>query len=133
VSNFFKAIAGGMVGLILATPPAAAQSVTPMRGESRSVMDSFAVRIVVGNPYKQKQYFNVRVYDERFYPVAARVSPPVTKLNPNGTRSVLVVVPFEGAKTRRVRICAEGLFGTENISQLRTQVCGRFLATHIGS
>lgn len=103
-----------------------------MRGEPRSVMDSFAVRIVVGNPYKVKQRFEVRVYDEKFYPVAAQVSPPVAKLGPNGTRSVLVVVPFEGAVKRRVRICAEGLFGTEATSQLRTQVCGKFLATHVG-
>lgn len=95
-------------------------------------MDQFAIRIVVGNPYKDMQYFNVRVYDEKFYPVAAQVSQPVAKLGPNGTRSVLVVVPFNGAPTRRVRICAEGLFGIENSSQLRTQVCGKFLATHLG-
>lgn len=120
------------MGLALATTTAVAQSVTPMRGEPRSVMDSFAVRIVVGNPYKEKQKFAVRVYDEKFYPVAAHVSPPVAKLGPNGTRSVLVVVPFDGAVKRRVRICAEGLFGTEATSQLRTQVCGKFLATHIG-
>lgn len=118
---------------MLAASVSAAQSVTPMRGEPRSFTDSFAVRVVVGNPYKQRQYFDVRVYDEKFYPVAARVSPPVAKISPNGTRSVLVVVPFDGAPNRRVRICAEGLFGSERTSQLRTQVCGKFLATHIGS
>lgn len=95
-------------------------------------MESFAVRIVVGNPYKEKQHFEVRVYDENFYPVAAHVSPAIAKLSPNGTRTVLVVVPFDGALKRRVRICAEGLFGTETTSQLRTQVCGKFLATHVG-
>lgn len=121
-----------MAGLALATTAAFSQSVTPMRGEPRSVMDCFAVRVVVGNPYKDKQQFAVRVYDENFYPVAAHVSPAVAKLSPNGTRTILVVVPFDGALKRRVRICAEGLFGTETTSQLRTQVCGKFLATHVG-
>jgi len=120
-----------VAGLALATP-SFAQSVTPMRGESRSMMDRFAIRVVVGNPYGKMQNFNVRVYDEKFFPVAAHVSPPVARLGPNGTRSVLVIVPFEGAPARRVRICAEGLFGIENSSQLRTQVCGKFLATHLG-
>ena len=46
------------------------------------------------------------------------ISPPVAKLSPNGTRSVLVVVPFDGALKRRVRICAEGLFGTETNSPI---------------
>ena len=132
MNSFPAAIVGFLAGLILAGSQGIAQSVTPMRGEPRSVVDTFAVRLIVGNPYEQKQFFTVRVYDEKFYPVAATVSLPVVKLSPKGTRSVLVVVPFDGAPTRRVRICAEGLFGTENTSKLRTQVCGKFLATHIG-
>jgi hypothetical protein len=120
------------VGLVLAAAPACAQSVTPMRGEPRSLVETFAVRLVVGNPYPSQQVFAVRVYDDHFYPVDARVSLLLVKLPPKGSRSVLVAVPFDGAKTRKVRICAEGLFGTATSSKLRTQVCGKFLATHLG-
>ena len=122
------------LAVLVATPSASlCQSVTPMRGTSRSVVETFAVRIVVGNPYPQQQTFAVKVYDDKFFPIAAEVSLPFLKLPAQGSRTVLVMVPFDGMQNRKVRICAEGLFGTAESSKLRTQVCGKFLATHIGS
>ncbi len=109
-----------------------AQSVTPMRGEPRSVAENFAIRILVGNPYPQKQTFAVRVYDDKFFPVDANISLSELTIPGLGSRSVVVVVPFGGMAKRRIRICAEAIFGTDGGSKLRTQVCGKYLATHVG-
>lgn len=121
-----------VAGLAAMTSASLAQSVTPMRGEPRSVAEDFAVRILVGNPYAQKQTFSVNVYDDKFYPVNARVSLPQVTIPGMGSRSVVVVVPFDGMPMRRVRICAEGIFGADGGSKLRTQVCGKYQATHVG-
>lgn len=121
-----------MAGLAAMTSASLAQSVTPMRGEPRSVAEHFAIRILVGNPYPQKQTFAVNVYDDKFYPVNASISLPQVTIPGMGSRSVVVVVPFDGMPMRRVRICAEGIFGTDGGSKLRTQVCGKYQATHVG-
>lgn len=112
---------------------AQAQSVTPMRGVSKSFTDVFAVRLTVGNPYQKPVEFDVRVYDENFAPVDAFVSPQVLRIGARATRQVTVRVPFLGQGQRKVRVCAEGLFGKDNKSLVRTQVCGRFLGQLVGS
>jgi hypothetical protein len=109
-----------------------AQSITPMRQVVRSFADDFALRVTVGNPYPVRLAFEVKVYDEAFRPIAARVNLPVVRISANDTRIVTVVVPFENEPQRKVRICAEGLFGGTTGSKVRTQVCGRFLAQHVG-
>jgi hypothetical protein len=114
-------------------PVAQAQSVTPMRGVAKSFSDVFAVRLTVGNPYQKPVQFDVRVYDENFEPVDAFVSPQVLRIGARDTRQVTVRIPFLGQGQRKVRICAEGLFGTDNKSSVRTQVCGRFLGQLVGS
>ena len=48
---------------------------SPMRGEVMSFTDSFAVRVFPSNPYEQRIKVLVRVYDQNFYPVDARVTP----------------------------------------------------------
>ena len=111
---------------------AQAQSLTPMRKVVRSFANEFAVRVTVGNPYASPVAFEVKVYDEAFRPIPARVNFPVLKIAANDTRMVTVVVPFGDGPQRKVRICAEGLFGTDKGSKVRTQVCGRFLAQHVG-
>ena len=121
-----------LAGLVAMSAASLAQSVTPMRGEPRSVADNFAIRILVGNPYPQKQTFAVQVYDDKFFPVEATISIPKVTIPGMGSRSVVVVVPFDGMPTRRIRICAEGIFGTDGGPKLRTQVCGKFQATHVG-
>jgi hypothetical protein len=112
---------------------AQAQSVTPMRGVTKSFTDVFAVRLTVGNPYQRPVNFEVRVYDENFAPIDALISPQVLHIGARDTRQVTVRIPFLGEGQRKVRVCAEGLFGTENKSAVRTQVCGRFFGQRLGS
>lgn len=103
------------------------QAMSPMRGEVMSFTDSFAVRVFPSNPYEQRIKVLVRVYDQDFYPVAARVVPAEFTLAGNGSRSVLVVVPFEGAAQRKVRICTESVPFPNEQTQIRAQICGKFL------
>ncbi len=112
---------------------AQAQSVTPMRGVSKSFTDVFAVRLTVGNPYQRAVNFEVKVYDENFEPVEAFVSPQVLRIGATDTRQVTVRIPFLGQGQRKVRVCAEGLFAMKNKTSVRTQVCGRFLGQLVGS
>ena len=105
-----------------------AQSLSPMRGEIRSFSDRFAVRVYVGNPYDRRLQFNVAVYDKKFYPVIALVTPSRVTVAGGQTSPVLVVVPLDGQRERRIRICVEGVAYNGNSTRVRTQVCGKFLA-----
>lgn len=110
--------------------PAAAQAMTPMRGEVKSFADTFAIRVFPQNPYKHRIRVEVRVYDETFAPIpVAAVAPAEMMLAPEDNRGVMVVVPFDGQKERRVRICTESVpYENFKSSRVRTQVCGRFIA-----
>ncbi|MBZ9763966.1 hypothetical protein LB553_24215 [Mesorhizobium sp. CA8] len=115
-------------GLIAALSPVAAiaQSMTPMRGEVRSFTDAFAVRVFPGNPYNQRIRVEVHVYDQDFQPVAARITPGTFLLAGQASRPVLVVVPFDGANERKVRICTESIPFPSEQTQIRAQICGKF-------
>lgn len=105
---------------------AAAQSMTPMRGEVRSFTDAFAVRVFPGNPYNQRIRVEVHVYDQDFQPVEAKVTPSVFLLAGQASRPVLVIVPFDGATDRKVRICTESIPFPGEQTQIRAQICGKF-------
>lgn len=111
-----------------ATLPAWAQAMIPMRGKIRSYTDKFAVRVFPMNPYRHRIRVEVKVYDERFRPIDAVVMPRAAQIAPNDNRSFLVTVPFAGMQQRRVRICTESIPFPNQTTQVRTQVCGRFLA-----
>ncbi|RAZ92108.1 hypothetical protein DPM33_06615 [Mesorhizobium hawassense] len=115
-------------GLTAALSPVAAtsQSMTPMRGEVRSFTDAFAVRVFPGNPYNQRIRVEVHVYDQDFQPVAARITPSAFLLAGQASRPVLVVVPFDGANERKVRICTESIPFPSEQTQIRAQICGKF-------
>jgi hypothetical protein len=117
--------------LMLWAQPAAAQSMTPMRGEVKSFTDRFAVRVFPGNPYPKRMQFEVKVYDQDFFPVEASVTPSRITIAGGETRAVTVVVPFEGKSSRRVRICTEAIPYTGKTTRIRTQVCGKFLARRL--
>lgn len=120
------------VGALLSiVAPVAAQSMTPMRGEIRSFTDEFAVRVTPHNPYNHRIRIEVRVYDEHFRPVAARVSPGTFLLGGRASRPVLVTVSFDGAAERRVRICTESVPFPNERTRVRAQICGRFLARRL--
>lgn len=116
------------LALLATTAPAHGQAITPMRGVVKSATDQFAIRVNPANPYPGRIRVEVNVYDEHFQPIAARVSPSSVLLAASASRSVLVVVPFEGKSERKIRICAESIPFTDNAQRIRTQVCGRFLA-----
>ena len=109
--------------LVALASPGFRQSVTPVRGAPRSFTNGFAVRLTIGNLYPQIQTFAVRVYDDKFYPVEATLPMPEVTLAAGASRTVLAIISFDGMNIRRVRICAEGLFGGPNTTKLRTQVC----------
>jgi len=115
----------------LCAVPAGAQSMTPMRGSVSSLTDEFAVRVFPRNPYRHPIEVAVRVYDEHFRPVEARVSPPFMKLGGGASRPVVVVVDFGPEKERRVRICTESVPFPEGKTRIRAQICGRFLARRL--
>ncbi|WP_027037703.1 hypothetical protein [Mesorhizobium ciceri] len=110
----------------LAPIAANAQSMSPMRGEINSFTDVFAVRIFPANPYDRKIRVEIHVYDQDFQPVDARISPNVFQLASQASRSVLVVVPFDGAAERKVRICTESIPFPNQQTQIRAQICGKF-------
>ncbi|MEI8719476.1 hypothetical protein [Mesorhizobium sp. ISC11] len=110
----------------LAPVAAKAQSMSPMRGEINSFTDVFAVRVFPANPYDRKIRVEIHVYDQDFQPVDARVSPNVFQLASQASRSVLVVVPFNGAAERKVRICTESIPFPNQQTQIRAQICGKF-------
>lgn len=111
---------------------AQAQSLTPMRGEVRSVSDAFAVRVFPSNPYGRPIRVEVRVYDQNFMPVSdVRVSASPLLLAPEGSRPVIVMIPFEGQATRKVRVCAESIPFPNSQTQVRAQICGKFLGKRV--
>ncbi|MER8442283.1 hypothetical protein NKH52_03615 [Mesorhizobium sp. M1066] len=110
----------------LAPIAAKAQSMSPMRGEINSFTDVFAVRVFPANPYNRKIRVEIHVYDQDFQPVDARISPDVFQLASQASRSVLVVVPFDGATERKVRICTESIPFPNQQTQIRAQICGKF-------
>ena len=123
--KFFGTLATVLaVGLIPAA--AAAQSMSPMRGEVNSFTDVFAVRVYPANPYDQKIKVEIHVYDQDFQPVDARISPAAFQLGAQASRPVLVVVPFGGAAERKVRICTESIPFPNQQTQIRAQICGKF-------
>ena len=120
---FLLAVAAGL--------PASGQSMSPMRGEVTSFADAFAVRVYPANPYDHRIRVEVRVYDQDFAPVAAQIQPPEFTLGGQASRPVLVIVPFDGAVSRKVRICTESVPFPGRQTQIRAQICGKFLARRI--
>ncbi|SMH43152.1 hypothetical protein [Mesorhizobium australicum] len=114
--------------LVAMAAPSLAQSMSPMRGEITSFTDSFAVKVFPANPYGHRIDVSVKVYDQNFRPVDARISPGTFKLAGGASRSVLVVVPFDGSTSRKIRICTESVPFPGQQTQIRAQICGRFLA-----
>ncbi|WP_127520120.1 hypothetical protein [Mesorhizobium sp. Z1-4] len=116
------------ISFLFAALPALGQSMSPMRGVVTSFTDVFAVRVHPANPYGHRIRVEVRVYDQDFAPVAARITPSSFMLGGQASRPVLVIVPFEGAASRKVRICTESVPFPGQQTQIKAQICGKFLA-----
>ena len=125
-------------GIVVTMPAlqstASAQSMSPMLGKVNSFSDQFAVRVYPANPYKHRIRMEVRVYDQHFNPVRARVSPAQFTLGGNVSRSVNVIVPFDGNDKRKVRICTEAVpfpLQRKSGSVIKAKVCGKFLGVKV--
>jgi hypothetical protein len=119
---------------VLPPQQAAAQAMSPMRGEVKSFTDSFAVRVYPANPYEHRIRVEVKVYDQDFNEVEAQVSPVNFTLAGRNSRPVNVVVPFNGEKLRKVRVCTESVpFPSQQktTTSIKAQICGKFLGERV--
>lgn len=126
---------GCALALSLLPQQAAAQAMSPMRGQVKSFADSFALKVYPANPYEHRIRVEVRVYDQDFNPVKAQVSPANFTLAGRNSRAVNVVVPFlAGASDRKVRICTESVpfpGQSKTTTNIKAQICGKFLAERV--
>lgn len=136
--NFKKLSATSFLGcalaLLLLPNEAAAQSMSPMRGQVKSFADAFALKVYPANPYDKRIRMEVKVYDQNFRPVkGARVSPAEFTLGGRFARPVNVIVPFDGQQKRKVRVCTEAIPfpGQKTTTTIKAQICGKFLGERI--
>ena len=126
---------GCALALSLLPQQAAAQSMSPMRGQVKSFSDAFALKVYPANPYTHRIRMEVKVYDQNFRPITgARVSPAEFTLGGRFSRPVNVIVPFEGQGTRKVRVCTEAVpfpSQSKTTTTIKAQVCGKFMGERI--
>ncbi len=120
-------VLAGTLALALSPSLVTAQALSPMRGTVKSYTDSFAVRVFPANPYEHRIRIEMKVYDQDFNPVDARISPANFTLGGRMARPVNVMISFEGARERKVRVCAESIPFPGKTSNIKAQICGKFL------
>lgn len=130
-SKFIQSVCAAAFALALLPFGASAQALSPMRGTVSSYTDNFAVRVFPANPYNHRIRIEIRVYDQDFNPVKARVSPPSFTLGGNSSRPVNVLIPFDGNTQRKIRVCAESIPFPGKTSNIKAQICGKFLGTRV--
>ena len=116
------------VGFCAGVTPAAAQSLTPMRGMITSYSDEFALKVYPRNPYPHSIKVDIRAYDQDFRPIEAMIWPSSIQLAPNAAKPVTVMISFQNLLERRVRVCVESIPVATEQSQIKAQICGKFLA-----
>lgn len=126
-SKIISGVCAAAFSLALLPSLATAQALSPMRGVVSSFTDTFAVKVFPANPYTHRIRVEIRVYDQDFNPVKARVSPANFTLGGNTSRPVTVLIPFDGASERKVRVCAESVPFPGKTSNIKAQICGKFL------
>lgn len=133
-SLLLSSVMGCALSLSLPIDRAAAQAMSPMRGKVQSFADSFALKVFPANPYNHRIRIEVKVYDQDFRPVKAQISPANFTLGGRFARPVNVIVPFEGSKARKVRVCTESIpFPNQpaKTTTIKAQVCGKFIGERI--
>jgi len=130
--NIAFRLATGVFALALLPCAAVAQSMSPMRAEVQSFTDSFAVRVYPANPYQHRIRIEVKVYDQDFREITGAVaSPAVFTLGSRFARPVTVMVPFDGQAERKVRICTESVPFPGQTTNIKAQICGKFLGKRL--
>ncbi len=127
--HFVSAIVAGSLAVALLPQGAAAQSMSPMRGKVQSFTDTFAVKVFPANPYGHRIRVEMRAYDAEFRPIEnVKFSADNFTLASNASRTVTVLVPFDGVKEKRVRICTESVpFPGQSANNIKAQICGKFI------
>lgn len=128
-NSIVSAIVAGSLAVALLPQGAAAQSMSPMRGKVQSFTDTFAVKVYPANPYGHRIRVEMRAYDADFRPLGnVKFSADNFTLASQASRAVTVLVPFDGVKERRVRICTESVpFPGQAASNIKAQICGKFI------
>ena len=130
-SKIIRSACAALLILALFPSGATAQALSPMRGTVSSYTDNFAVRVFPANPYNHRIRIEIRVYDQDFNPVKARVSPAAFTHGGNSSRPVNVMIPFDGNTERKVRVCAESIPFPGKTSNIKAQICGKFMGTRV--
>lgn len=122
-------LACATLALAISAGASHAQSLTPVMGRVTTSQDMFQLRVKPRNTYSRRMRMEVRVYDAKFRPVRALISPWRFGIAAGSTRNVKIMVPFNGRAKRKVRVCVEAMPYSNTNQQIRTQVCGRYIAT----
>lgn len=127
-SKIILGVCASAVMLSLLPFGATAQSLSPMRGQVKSFSEQFAIRVFPANPYNKRIRVEMKVYDQDFNPVTdAKISPAQFTLGASAARPVNVLVPFNGKKDRKVRVCVESIPVQGTSSNIKAQICGKFM------
>ncbi len=128
-NNILTGIVAGALAIGLLPSEAAAQSMSPMRGKIKSFTNTYALKVFPANPYNHRIRVEVKAYDANFRPLNdVKISPSNFTLAGQANRQVVVVVPFRGKRTGRVRICTESVpFPGQSSSNIKAQICGKFI------
>ena len=103
-----------------------ADGLTPMSADIVSFTDEAGLRLFVSNSGSIRTNVSLTVYDANFRRIEARTFPENVSLASGGSSQIIVIVPFEGSKSRDLRICAERL----TAGQARRRACGRYTIRH---
>ncbi|HVY52637.1 MAG TPA: hypothetical protein VHA07_13895 [Devosia sp.] len=124
------AVAFALLALLAA--PAGAQSLSPMRNAGATPSDIKGFRLVVGNPYRTRLIFTVRLTDERFTGAAADAAASTTEfpLAPGASRPVIVEFRIgPNMKERTIGVC---ISPKDLPGPLLPRVCGLYTGRRAG-
>lgn len=115
----------GLMGCLASQ--AAAQSLSPMKGNVVTFAEKGAVRLKLRNPYYDARRFTVDAFTLEGKPLAdILLSTRALSLAPGAETSVLVVAPLEGQPQRSIYVCATSMPYYSRGNGLRGQVCGKY-------
>lgn len=124
-----SALAVGAILAMVLPQPLSAQALSPMRGHIVSLDDAFVARVTIRNPYPHPISVSLQVYDERYRKVPFLARRARLRIPGGDAARGVVMVPFEGHRTRKVRVCARSIpfRPRANAATVRANICGRFL------
>ncbi|WP_375201564.1 hypothetical protein [Hyphococcus sp.] len=115
-----------IIFLLVASPHAAAQGLSPMKGEIRTYSHQFAVLLTASNPYNTAQRFSVALRDEWGEP-AQRVQATVPNFSLPPGESGAFYVWGDVPPSKRILVCVTSqFFATGAGAPVRGEVCGKF-------